>query len=215
MPPDPVPATMGEGTPSERVFSEIRHELGNRFHRLFYFAEDVAERCAGVDPVAARSAAHLAETLRGLETFLRSAFEFAQPVRIDPLSMGAGELVAALVARAEGLCDGARVTLDAPPCWDGARLHVDPVRFPAAVDVAVEAARGAGDVRVQARARVRNGRRGLELRLLGAGAGTVVDEAGALVRWASAERVVSEHGGVLAREDGEPPAIVLFVPLQA
>ena len=215
MPPDPAPATTGEGTPPERVFAEIRHELGNLFHRLFYFADDVAERCAGIDPVAARSATHLAETLRGLEGFLRGAFEFAQPVTIDPLPMAAGDLVGALVARAEGLCDGRAVTVEAPASWDGARVQVDPVRFPAAVDVAVEAAHGGGPVTMRARLVLRGGARGLELRLCGAGAGAVVDEAGALVRWASAERVVSEHGGVLVREDGEEPAVVLFVPLQA
>lgn len=215
MPPDPAPATTGEGTSPERVFSEIRHELGNMFHRLFYFAEDVSERCAGIDPVAARSATHLAETLRGLEEFLRGAFEFAQPLTIDPLPMGAGELVQALVARAEGLCDGRGVALEAPTTWDGARLCVDPVRFPAAVDVAIAAAHGGGPLAIRAQVVRRAGARGLELRLRGAGAGAETDEAGALVRWASAERVVSEHGGVLAREDGDEPAIVLFVPLQA
>src|SRR5215831_8684333 len=76
----------------ERLLSEISHELGNYFHKLYYWAELLREqRPATAD---AEPAMLLERTIRDLETFLKSALEFFRPLSVVPSPMSIEELSA-------------------------------------------------------------------------------------------------------------------------
>lgn len=80
------------------LLGEIRHELGNYLHKLYYCADAIQE--VGAPDVLERSpGAILGETLRSFEGFLRSAFAHFSPVQARLMPMAISEVAAALSLR--------------------------------------------------------------------------------------------------------------------
>ena len=94
---EPIGATVRAADPSprqERLLGEISHELGNYFHKLYYWAELLREqRPATAEP---EPAALLEGTIRDLETFLKTALEFFRPISVLPLVMSVDEMTQSL-----------------------------------------------------------------------------------------------------------------------
>jgi hypothetical protein len=182
-------------------FAEIRHELGNYFHKLYFLAEQHAG-----------TADDLTATLQRLEAFLALALEVARPLALSPVAMSVGDVVAGLAALArEG--DGRTVAVTGPAAWDGARVAIDAAQLPAAFRGLVAATvRDGGALALDVAPGARDGRAGVELHLSPAAPPTDDAPADAIVRWAVAARVVASHGGVLRAAPGTPPAVVLFLP---
>jgi hypothetical protein len=192
-------------------FAEIRHEVGNYLHRLYYLAEELAERGAAArDGAAVRAATALGEAVHGLDDFLALALQLSQPITLELVSMPVAGFVAGVVARIHAVL-GSRLSLEATShAWDDGTVWVDAVRLPAAVDAAAASLVADGPVRLEASPAPA----GVEIRLLGAVPPGPDAPADAILRWAVASRIVTLHAGSLAPADDEP-AVVLFVPFHS
>jgi hypothetical protein len=187
-------------------FAEIRHEVGNFLHKLYYLAESIGERGAA-DGSMARSAQELGDTLRGLDSFLALAVQLCQPVTLERMTLPAAALVAGLVARAHGRL-GERLDVRATSeTWGDAVVSIDPVRLPTAFEAAVEIAAGDGSLSIDATPTAA----GVQIRLLGATPPTQDAPADAILRWSIAERVVALHGAAFL-VDTDARTVTLFVP---
>jgi hypothetical protein len=127
---EPVGAALRTSDPSprqERLLSEISHELGNYFHKLYYWAELLREqRPATAD---AEPANLLERTIRDLETFLKTALEYFRPISVVPSPMSVDELSASVRALVTRYAEPAVVHWQAERGAAGGAVAVDPGRF--------------------------------------------------------------------------------------
>src|SRR5262245_35553570 len=67
----------------ERVLAKIAHQLGNCFHKLYYWTEFLQEKRA--DHASEATAVQmLTRTVGNLEEFLKGALEYFRPVKLSP-----------------------------------------------------------------------------------------------------------------------------------
>jgi hypothetical protein len=79
-------------TIGERVVAEVRHEFGNYFHKLYYWADFLAESRSGrAGDVTATQM--LEETIRGVEELLQVTLEYVRPMAASPIHMPLREVV--------------------------------------------------------------------------------------------------------------------------
>jgi signal transduction histidine kinase len=186
-----------DGAPrQEHVLSEISHELGNYFHKLYYWGELLREQ--RLASAAAEPAALLERTIRDLETFLKTALEFFRPISIVPMAMSVDELTAAIRASITRQVD------PTPVCWNDANgdgtaiVAIDPGRFSFILEAIVRRVLGpevgslVADVATQGDAS--GGRYALTLTGR-SGERPATQSVGAVIEWAIVERVVELHGG--------------------
>lgn len=217
---DPAPRREAAPPPmvQEGALSEIQHELGNFFHRLYYWLDRVGEARPGGDATAPRM---LEETVRTLEDFLATTLEYFHPISLTPVRMAAGEVVAGLCARVPDAIATDAPAVDGPHGVPAGTLLVDPARLPevlvAALRRLVAQAPAGTAVRIGARDGRHAGGAGLALELsLDGDAGRLpaFHDAAAALAWARAQRVAALHGGELAEHtaaDGER-TVALFLP---
>jgi len=63
----------------ERVVADVRHEIGNYFHKLYYWADFLNESRSGrAGDVTATQM--LEDTIRGLEALLKATLEYVRPM---------------------------------------------------------------------------------------------------------------------------------------
>lgn len=198
----------------ERLLSEISHELGNYFHKLYYWAELLREQRA---PSAdAEPATLLERTIRELEVFLKSTLEFFRPISVVPMAMDVTDVVRSVRAVV------ARHVEPAPLTWRGAEggsgsVSVDPGRFSFVLEALVRRVRGAPDASVTATVEIAEAgaERWLGVTLAGSGADRAAAEAvGAVLEWAIVERVIEAHGGSIeTRATGSERNVQLRLPI--
>lgn len=214
------PVSGADGDPGqEAALSEIRHEVGNFFHKLYYWLDTL--RDAPADDPEHTGIRMVEQTVRNLEDFLGTALEYFRPVRIVPVAMTGAEVVAGVRARVRGAVEGVASAVDDDAAVGARMVAVDPGRFSAVLDATLQrlvAQAPAGTpVRIATTRETRDGVPGLALTFaLGAGAPPVpaFHTAAAALGWAMAQRVAALHGGELAERaapDGTR-TIVLFLP---
>src|SRR5262249_31694157 len=80
----------------ERVVADVRHEIGNYFHKLYYWADFLTESRSGrAGDVTATQM--LEETIRGLEDLLHATLEYVRPIAVTPIRMHAREVADGIV----------------------------------------------------------------------------------------------------------------------
>lgn len=199
----------------ERVLGEISHELGNFFHKLYYWAEFLQEKRPPAED--GTGAQMLERTIRSLEDFLRSALEFFHPVQLACLPMPAADVASALVGPLRARLNGTPFVMDA--CGSGGTILVDPARLSQAWSILTRVLLrrvGPGSrVRLVVHEAACGSRSGVRFGFAiegGEAAAPTLDTAMDAVEWAFAERIVALHGGELVRgasEGAEALAIVL------
>jgi len=206
----------------ERVLSDISHELGNFFHKLYYWTDYLQEKRppASEDTTATEM---LGRTIRNLEGFLRVSLEYFRPLSLSTIPMSVSDLVAGLLGQARSELNGTPLVVADAGQWNGSTLLVDPGRLPGVFVLALRRVlTGTERARVEIALRVerRGDVEGLEVRvaaLSAKGAAPAALNTAADVEWALAERVVALHGGelVAVESTGEQRLVVLFLPFHA
>jgi hypothetical protein len=201
----------------ERVLAEIAHELGNFFHKLYYWAEFLQEKRADHSSEAT-AAQMLTQTVGGLEEFLKGTLDFFRPLKLSPVQMPLADVVSGMIVQLRAQLHGWPVRVSDAGSWERCSVLIDPARLPAVflaigrrlterapagtgVHVALETL--ADGFEAAYRVEGRFGTPGFQT-------------AASCVEWALAERIVALHGGHLRQRelaDG-PPALVLFLPFQ-
>jgi hypothetical protein len=207
----------------EKVLAEIAHELGNFFHKLYYWSDFLKERPGGkaADSTAAQM---LERTIKNLEDFLKFSLDYFHPTQLSFIRMGVRELLEALFVQVRAQLNGTPLTApdgDLWWCYD-AEVLIDPGHLSRAFEVAVRRLmKQVGPESSVVIGIERSTRRectglevGFQLRQPNE-ASPLFRTAEAGIEWAVAEKVVALHGGeLLERNDGsEVKSLVLFLPL--
>src|SRR6059036_3123845 len=129
------------GTPvfvQEKVLAEIAHELGNFFHKLYYWSDYLKEKPArkAADSTAAQM---LERTIKNLEDFLKVSLDYFHPTQLSFTRMAARELVDGLLFQVHSQLNGSPVTVcdSGVPAGAEADVLVDPGHLSYAFEVAV------------------------------------------------------------------------------
>lgn len=195
-----------------RVLAEINHELGNYFHKLYYWADSAGDSA----PSGGASPEMLGRTLQGLESFLRAAFGHFQPVELERTCMSVSEVAAAIAQHLRAGEQGDRVDIAPLQLADPERsLSLDAGRLSQLVGVMAQRvlSRLAGSARLQFTTDDRC-EGGVAFRLTVASAATVpLHGAQAVLAWAKARQLAELHGGRLWEADApDAYALTLFLP---
>ena len=198
----------------ERLLAEISHELGNYFHKLYYWAELLREqRPATAD---AEPAALLERTIRDLETFLKSALEYFRPISVVPSPMSVDDLAASVRALVSRYAEPAPVQWQSDDAASGGAVAVDPGRFSFVLQGLVRRLDAAGG-----QITVTSGVHGVGpaqryvLALTVRGAARPAPNVAGAIEWAVIERVVELHGGTVEAESASAERSVrLTLPIQ-
>jgi signal transduction histidine kinase len=219
---DPRPAAEAlwlEQRPSaseERVLAEIAHELGNFFHKLYYWAEFLQEKRTehASETTAVQMLTH---TVSNLEEFLKGTLEYFRPLKLSPARMLLSDVVAGMVVQLRAQLHGWPVRVTDAGDRERQAVLIDPARLPA-VFLAIgrrlteRAPAGSG---VHIEVDTRGGEVEAVFRIEGSMGGPAFQSAASCLEWALAERIVALHGGTLEEREtgGGPQAVVLSLPL--
>ena len=220
-PPDVTPEPTATLAPviGERVVADVRHEIGNYFHKLYYWADFLAESRTGSAPDV--TATQMLEgTIRDLEALLQATLEYVRPMAASPIRMHVREVVDGIVRQlANGLAGRAVV----PWIDDGLPAEravlVDPGRLSQLlatlirrIDATTESGR---ELEVRVTAERRGALEVVVVRASGVATGTT-NTTLSEVEWATAENVARLAGGELSTHDaGGLATIALMLPLRS
>ena len=201
-PPDgagPTPPVLGE-----RVVADVRHEIGNYFHKLYYWADFLTESRSGrAGDVTATQM--LEETIRGLEALVRTTLECVRPMAATPIHMALGEVADGVVRQLRAGLEGREVAVSSDTIvpsgrsvlLDVGRLSQLLSLLACRVVAATDPAQGL-DLRIDLAGR--EGGEALVVELVGDGTG-VAHSTLADLEWANAENVARLVGGELVWHD--------------
>ena len=205
----------------EKVLAEIRHELGNFFHKLYYWSDYLKQKPVQ-QPADSTATQMLERTIKNLEDFLKASLEYFHPTQLAFTRMAVPDLVEGLLFQARSHLNGTPVTASGPSEWGEAAILVDPSHLSQASAVTVRhLAKQVGPeshVQIDVKRSARRDCLGLEVDFVLA----TPNEASPLFRtselgieWAMAQKIVALHGGELSEitGDGVRKTIVLFLPL--
>lgn len=207
----------------EKVLAEIHHELGNLFHKLYYWSDFLKERPSrqSTDSTAAQM---LERTIKNLEDFLKVSLEYFHPQQLSFIRMAVPELVHGLLCQVRANLNGTRISVAEGTEWQGGEVLIDPGHLSQAFEVAVRhltmLVGPESSLRIAIERSVRRDASGLEVTFQLDGfneASPLFRTSEAGVEWALAQKLVALHGGELverAQERGEKN-LVLFLPLCA
>jgi signal transduction histidine kinase len=205
----------------EKVLAEIAHELGNFFHKLYYWSDYLKESPPrkSADSTAAQM---LERTIKNLEDFLRVSLDYFHPTQLSFMRMSGTDVVEGLLAQVRAHLNGTPLTMGERHVARGGDVMIDPSHLSQAFEIVLrhltKQLGSESAVRFSVEPGVRADRRGLELvfQLCEPNEASPLfrtSEAG--VEWAVAQKVVALHGGELsehAQGSGEKQ-LVIFLPL--
>jgi signal transduction histidine kinase len=221
----PAPPRPERGTAvlvQEKVIAEISHELGNFFHKLYYWSDYLREKPT---PQAADSTATqmLERTIRNLEEFLKVSLDYFHPLQLTFIRMPVGDLVEGLLAQMRAQMNGTPFSVhgrDAERALP--EVLIDPGQLSRALEVAVRhLGKQIGPesaVRIAVDPTARRDGRCLEVTFIlerPNDASPLFRTAEAGIEWAVAQKVIALHGGELL-ESTQPSGektMVVFLPL--
>lgn len=209
----------------ERVLSDMSHELGNFFHKLYYWAEYLRNEgpaSNGGSNGEETAAEMLERTIRHLEGFLKIALEYFAPVDVNPMHMTGDDLLDSFVSRLSTRLCGTTLDVSRPDGTGAPEVLVDPGRTSQALEIAVRhVAQQVGDesrLAVAMRTATYGDRPCVELRVLieqPAGSSPFFRTAEAGVEWALMEKLFQLHGGGVCEHlvGGQACGFSIFVPV--
>jgi hypothetical protein len=221
IPPAPTGGIDGALVIRERVVADVRHEIGNYFHKLYYWADFLGDSRSGRggDVTATQM---LEETIRGFEDLLRSVLEYVRPIATTPIRMSGREVLDGVVKHLRAGIDGRPMMLAGDVDLGDAAVFVDPGRLSQALGLLGRrlATTTPADATVRVEVEMFREPHGRALAVVVAvpsqGAGPAARSTSTEVEWATAENIVRVLGGELvARDDGDETVIRLVLPLQS
>jgi len=202
----------------EDVVHDLSHELGNYFHKLYYWTDYIRSGANDLGPDSSPVQA-LDETMHRLQEFLNLALGYFEPARLASVTMKVADVAGAFESLLRG--ENPEATIEASgvgPIAD-VPLHIDPTRLSAGLRIVARLlGGGAGTTLHASYATPRCGKGGvLEIVLAasGASADAAARRAQRVVEWAVAARMIELHGGELVTNEERPGAArsVLTLPL--
>ncbi len=206
----------------ERVLADISHELGNFFHKLYYWS-DFIKTDNETAKKADSTAGHMLErTIANLEEFLKVALEYFHPITLNFTKVSVGELLDGFMVHLGSHLNGNAVEVRRDDIDPPATILVDPTRISQAFRIALhhvhEDLKLGGALTVTLGTARRRDFDGLEMRLdvePKAPASPLFRGAEAGVEWAVAQKLIELHGGEIVEryETNGRKVVMIFLPL--
>jgi len=208
----------GLGLPDDRILGEISHEMGNYFHKLYYWTEYLRDR-SGYVAEADRTAFDMLEgTVERLEHFMRMILEYFAPARLSFTRLRAEDLVGGLGNRLVGR----RLRIEGDAAVRATAVLADAALIGHALRTIFECAAATlideDEMVVRLAVAQRREFRGIEIDFL-AGRGVAAAKTLAQgIEIAVAEKFIQMHGGELferAADGSTARALAVFLPIYA
>jgi hypothetical protein len=208
----------GLGLPDDRILGEISHEMGNYFHKLYYWTEYLRDR-NGYVAEADRTAFDMLEgTVERLEHFMRMILEYFAPARLSFTRLRAEDLVGGLRSRLIGRklkIEGDATVRSTAVLADAALIgHALRTIFETAAATLIDE----DEMIVRLVVAQRREFRGIEIDFLAGRGAAAAKTLAQGIEIAVAEKFIQMPGGELfeRRADGTGPrALVVFLPIYA
>jgi signal transduction histidine kinase len=219
------PVTQTDAVPvlvEEKVLAEIAHELGNFFHKLYYWSDYLKEHAPRKTPADSTAAQMMERTIKNLEDFLKLSLDYFHPLQLSFIRMRVEEVVQALLGQVRAQLNGTPATVAQDGEWAADEILVDPSHLSRAFEVTLRHMTkqvGAGSAACIAVARsFRGDSPGVELSFhleRASESSPLFRTSDAGVEWAVAQKVVTLHGGELQERTRGPgeKSLVMFLPL--
>ena len=206
----------------ERVLAEITHELGNFFHKLYYWSDYIKSDTEGARKADSTAGHMLERTITNLEDFLKVTLEYFYPIKLNFTKVTLGELLDGFMTHLGAHLNGNEVRVFRDEISEPGTILVDPARISQAFRIALhqvhEDLKSGGALNVRVGKGHRRDFPGLEMRLEvepKVPPSPLLRTAEAGVEWAVARKLIEMHGGeIVERYDQNGPKVVLiFLPL--
>ncbi|MBM4267007.1 MAG: hypothetical protein FJ144_10390 [Deltaproteobacteria bacterium] len=194
------PATAPEGDAAgdvirveEDVVRDLRHSIGNHFHKLYYWADRM-----GSEPdsdARGEQAKQLERAIQRLQHCMDLALRYFEPDRASLVDAGGGKVAQSLRAMLSGEMSDVALEVQSSSEVDAATVRLDPQRFSAAVRLVVELLRASAGEKGTCRVRVAVGDDALLLSCDIVGEATPAEAP--VMEWAIAKKAMAMQGGTL------------------
>ena len=201
----------------EAVVHDLSHELGNYFHKLYYWTDCIRSGASDLGPDTSPTDA-LDETMHRLQSFLNLALEYFQPVQLAPVAMPVTDVARALESLLRGESPEAAVEVRCGDDVAGARVRIDPPRLSTGMRIVARLLAGGAGTALSAVLAVSGSTRDvLEIAVSASGGSpdAAARRAQRVVEWAVAGRMLELHGGQLVTNEGRSgsASCILTLPL--
>lgn len=190
-------------TVEDEVVRDLRHSVGNYFHKLYYWAD----RIASEDDGTAR--AELQEELNGalqrFQEFLEVGLRYFQPDVASPIAMPAADIASASEALLRNELPGCAVAVDIDPGARDLAVSVDPQRFSQALRIVVDVLGGAARETFGCAISLADDGEAVEFTIEATGGEAPVEMP--VMQWAIARKAISMQGGTLEPSSGQDEAV--------
>lgn len=220
--PDQTPEQGSLVVVQERVLAEISHELGNFFHKLYYWSDYIKSDSEGAKKPDSTAGQMLGRTIANLEDFLKVALEYFYPVKLNFTRVAVGELLDGFMSHLGSHLNGNEVRVWRDEIGEPATILVDPVRISQAFRIAMHKVhddlKSGSALTVSMRRESRRDFPGLEMRLeveAKVSPSPLFRTAEAGVEWAVAQKLIEMHGGEISEryDSNGRREVVIFLPL--
>ncbi len=202
----------GLGLPDDHVLGEISHEMGNYFHKLYYWTDYLKN---SVGDTGEQGAVEMLEgTVERLERFMRMILEYFAPARLCFAKVPVSELIGSM----ESQLIGRRLRVEGDDLTDTV-VMVDPSLIAHALRITFERATSTLLDEPEMSVRVSKTRRGeyegIEIEFLVGKESRDQAQLMKGIEMVVAEKFFQMHGGELFEREGVDHALVVFLPLYA
>jgi len=206
----------------ERVLAEITHELGNFFHKLYYWSDYIKSDGEGAKKTDSTAGQMLERTIANLEDFLKCALEYFYPIKLNFTKIAVAELLDGFMMHLTAHLNGNEVRVSRDEIGEPATILVDPARISQAFRIALhkvhEDLKSGGALTVSMGRGSRREFPGLEMQLAvepKVPPSPLFRTAEAGVEWAVAQKLIELHGGeIIEQYDSNGRKVVsIFLPL--
>jgi len=203
----------GFGLPEQRVLGELSHELGNYFHKIYYWLEYLRDHGEHTEE-SELPLGMLEDTVERLEGFSRMALEYFAPAKLRFTKLTLGEIFAAAIP----WLGGRHMKIDGPENWRSIVVFADPSRLHHVLRTVLERLTRTLVDEVEIRAALNEGRRdefdGIEISFFAGGTPENLASLMDGIEMSVAEKFLKLHGGELfVRQETGAHAVGMFLPL--
>lgn len=220
--PEPMPEQGSLVVVQERVLAEISHELGNFFHKLYYWSDYIKTDGDGAKKGDSTAGHMLERTIANLEEFLKVTLQYFYPITLNFTKITVGELLDGFMTHLSAHLNGNSVRVERDDIAEPSSILVDAARISQAFRIALHHVhkdlKAGGSLTVAMGRGSRREFAGLEIRLAvepQTPASPLFRDAEAGVEWAVAQKLIELHGGeIVERYDSNGQKVVMiFLPL--
>lgn len=194
----------------ESVVRDLRHSVGNHFHKLYYWADRIGSEDGASEHLA------LAEELNGalerFQEFLELGLRYFEADKASPITMAATEVASASESVLRTELPGVAVVVDVADSACGATIQLDPQRFSLALRLIAKLLGGARREALTTRISVDGAQAHVAIEASGGGAPVETP----VIEWAIARKAIVMQGGVLEASPSQEDVVggcVVSLPL--